>query len=115
MAREAKPPLGPRHLAALRALGARPGGLDRDACPSATPTLVDHGYVMARTGGKPGWVLTSTGRFVVANLDLNSPLGTALPHERLWAGELPLSPMVGGPWRSKTAPWLHGDPEGFED
>ena len=114
MDQEAKPPLGSRHFAVLRTLGSRSTGLDRDICPSAMPALVDHGFVIPRTKGKPGWVLSSTGRARLERLGREHPAGAALPHERARAGELPIAPVTGGGWRSRAAPWLPGDSEDYE-
>jgi hypothetical protein len=71
---EPKAPVRGRHLEALRAVAANPGGLRHEAYPTVLPVLRELGYVEERaTRGRTGrraWHLTKSGRDLLAALGI---------------------------------------------
>jgi len=73
-------PVRGRHLEALRAVAASPGGLRHDAHPTALPILQELGYVEERaTRGRTGrraWHLTRSGRNLLASLGIREDVAS---------------------------------------
>lgn len=74
MPAEPKVPVRGRHLEALRACAANPGGMRQEAFPTVMPVLRELGYVEDRaTRGRTGrhaWNLTKSGRDLLAALGI---------------------------------------------
>lgn len=74
MPTEPPAPVRRRHLEALRACAANPGGLRHQAYPTVMPVLRELGYVEERATrdrtGRHLWHLTPTGRELLAALGI---------------------------------------------